>query len=105
MAWQAECWRDVDRMRTQLRADLAEGGDRRLPRIVRIGVWAGLGALASLAGEPVAALPAIVVFEAFLAPRIGTVPPRTIGPLRPWEPPESFEESPEAPAPWVLPER
>jgi hypothetical protein len=70
-----------------------------------VGIWAGLGALASVAGEPVAAVPAIVLFEAFVAPRIGRVPPPTLGPLRTWEPPDSYRESPEAPATWVLRER
>src|SRR5688572_1854059 len=101
MGWQAECWRDMARTRNQLREDLGAVRDRRLPVGLRAAVWAGLGLLAAAAGEPVVAVPAVVLFEAFLAPRLGRSPPPTIGPLRPWHPPESYRESPEAPIPWV----
>jgi hypothetical protein len=73
-----------------------------VPVALRAAVWAGLGALAAATGEAAAAVPAVVLFEAFVAPRLGRPTPPSIGPLRPWKPPDSYRESPEAPAPWVV---
>jgi hypothetical protein len=102
MTWQAECWRDLDRMRAQLREDLGaqRGGSVALP--VRLGTWGGVVLMAAAVGEPLVAVLGVVLFEAFLAPHLRRRPPPTIGPLVPWSPPESYRESPEAPAPWAL---
>jgi hypothetical protein len=102
MCWQAESWRDFDRMRAQLREDLGATRGRRLPLPVRLGAWGAIIGAAAAAGEPPIAVPGVVLFEAFVAPRLGRSPPPTIGPLAPWRPPESYRESPEAPAPWAV---
>lgn len=62
----------------------------------------GLTALATVFGEPLFVLPAIAAFEVLVVPRLARAAPPTIGPLRPWDPPESYRESPEAPARWAL---
>jgi hypothetical protein len=102
MCWQVEAWRDFDRVRAQLRKDLRSTRDRRVRPAVRVGAWAGLAGVATALGEPLLALPAVGLFEAFVVPRLGSKPPPSIGPLRPWHPPDSYRESPEAPAPWTL---
>jgi hypothetical protein len=102
MCWQAESWRDMDRVRAQLREDLGLSRRRRLPATVRVGAWVALVAGSAAMGEPAAAIPAVILFEGFVAPRLGRRPAPTIGPLRTWHPPPSFRESPEAPAPWAL---
>jgi hypothetical protein len=101
MCWQAE-WRDFDRMRAQLREDLGVARRRRLPLPVRVGAWGAIIGAAAAAGEPAVAVPGMILFEAFLAPRLGRRPQPTLGPLVPWKPPESYRDSPEAPAPWAL---
>lgn len=102
MCWQAECWRDLDRMRAQLREDLGAQRGGKIPLPVRLGTWGGVVLGAAAVGEPVVAVLGVVLFEAFLAPHLRRRPPPTIGPLVPWSPPESYRESPEAPAPWAL---
>jgi hypothetical protein len=102
VCWQAEAWRDFNRMRAQLREDLGAHRGGRVALPVRLGTWGGLALAATAAGEPVLGILGVALFEAFLAPRLRRRPPLTIGPLAPWSPPDSFHESPEAPAPWAL---
>jgi hypothetical protein len=102
MCWQVEAWRDLDRVRAQLREDLRTTRERRTPPAVRFGAWAGLTAIATALGEPLLAVPAVALFEGLVVPRVGRKPAPTIGPLRPWQPPDSYTESPEAPAPWAV---
>jgi hypothetical protein len=101
MCWQVEGWRDLDRVRAQLREDLRTTRERRTPPAVRFGGWAGLAGLATALGEPLLAVPAVALFEGLVVPRVGRKPPPTIGPLHTWQPPDSYTESPEAPAPWA----
>jgi hypothetical protein len=73
----------------------------KVPRPLRAGAWAAIVALAILFELPALALPAIVVFEAFGAPRLARRPARELGPLREWRPPEGMD-SPEAlPTSWA----
>jgi hypothetical protein len=102
VCWQAETWRDFDRMRTQLREDFGAVTGRPVRPLVRVAAWAALGAAAVAVGEPLLAVLAIALFEGLVAPRLGRPPTPTLGPLRPWHPPDSYRESPEAPAPWAL---
>jgi hypothetical protein len=60
-----------------------------------------LAGLATALGEPLLAVPAVALFEGLVVPRVGRKLPPKIGPLRPWRPPDSYRESPEAPAPWA----
>ncbi len=100
MTWQVEWFRDLDRVRVQLRQDLAAARFRgRVPWRRRATWWAGILAVGFLAGAPDTAIPGVVVFEMALAPRLGTRPRRPLGPLGPWRAPESWRPSPEAPAP------
>jgi hypothetical protein len=105
MCWQAEAWRDMDRIRSQLREDFQASREGRPPWPVRVAVWGGLVAAGAATDALAAVVPAGLVFEAFVAPRLSPRRPATIGPLRPWNPPESYRESPEAPAPWALDQR
>jgi len=101
MCWQVECWRDFDRVRSQLREDLKGSRDRQVPPAVRGVAWAGLTVVAAAVGEALLAIPAIAAFEVVVVPRLARPAPPSIGPLHPWTPPDSYQESPEAPAPWV----
>jgi hypothetical protein len=101
MCWQVEASRDLDRVRTQLREDLGRTRDRRVRLPIRAGAWAGLAGLATALGEPLLAVPAVALFEGLVVPRVGRKLPPSIGPLRPWQPPDSYTESPEAPALWA----
>jgi hypothetical protein len=92
----------MDRMRAQLREDLGVARSRRLSLPVRVAAWGAILGAAAAVGEPPIAIPALILFEAFVAPRLGRPPLPTLGPLAPWRPPESYRESPEAPAPWAL---
>jgi hypothetical protein len=105
MCWQAECWRDMDRVRAQLREDFQATREGGPSWRVRIAVWGGLFAAGAAADALAASVPAGLLFEAFVAPRLARHPPPKIGPLQPWKPPESYRESPEAPAPWALDRR
>jgi hypothetical protein len=97
------CWQrhDLDYARMKLQEDFKATRERgKVSPRLRVGAWASLGALAILAGYPVLALPAIVLFEAFVAPRLARRPPRELGALRQWNPPEGMD-SPEAlPTSW-----
>jgi hypothetical protein len=101
MCWQAECWRDLDRLRAQMREDFGVTRARRSPTAVRVAVWTGLGAAVAILDAAVLAIPAAVAFEALVVPRLRRPHPEVLGPLRPWRPPESYRESPEAPALWA----
>jgi hypothetical protein len=92
----------MDRVRSQLSEDLGLARRRRLPAPARVGAWAALVAGGAAVGEPALAIPAVILFEGFVAPRLGRRPPPSLGPLRTWHPPPSYRESPEAPAPWAL---
>lgn len=97
MPWQAEWLREPDRDR--LREDYARARRAgRVPARQRLVWWAGVGAAGVLGGAPEAALPALVFFEAVLAPRLARPPRRPMRPLGPWRPPDSWQPSPEAPA-------
>ena len=102
MSWQAECWRDTDRMRAQLREDFQDGRGAGLPWPLRVAVWGGLVAVGATLDALAAVLPSGLLFEAFLGPRLARRGPLEMGPLRPWSPPESYRESPEAPVPWAV---
>jgi hypothetical protein len=95
MPWQAELVREPDRLREDFARARPLG---RVPAGQRAVWWAGVGAAALLGGAPEAALPALVLFEAFLAPRLARPRRRPMRPLAPWRPPESWRPSPEAPA-------
>lgn len=98
------CWelRDLDHLRSKLQEDFQATRERgRVPRPLRAGAWIAITAVSILVDLPVLALPAIVVFEAFLAPRLARRPPRELGPLREWTAPPGME-SPEAlPSSWA----
>jgi hypothetical protein len=98
------CWQrhDLDYARMRLQEDFRATRERgRVPRLLRVGAWAALGAVAILIDLPVLAFPAIVVFEAFAAPRLARPPKRELGQLRAWQPPPGME-SPEAlPTSWA----
>lgn len=99
MTWQLEHLKDLDRVRSQLREDFGLARRRgRVPPAVRIAWWAGMVAAAAALGDPGAAVPAAVVFEGLVAPRLARRARPTIGQLRPWTPPPSWRPSPEAPA-------
>jgi hypothetical protein len=94
------CWQyDFDYVRVKLAEDIRATRKRgTVSARVRMAAWAAIAILLVMAEVPVAALPAIVVFEAFVAPRIARPPARRLGRLIEWRPPESVQESPEAPA-------
>jgi hypothetical protein len=75
MCWQAECWRDLDRLRAQMREDFGVTRARRSPTAVRVAVWTGLGAAVAILDAAVLAIPAAVAFEALVVPRLREAPP------------------------------
>jgi hypothetical protein len=91
------CYRDPDDFRETIRRDLAGARERgKVPLAFRLGAWGAAGAGLWLADVPILALPAILVFEAFLAPRLARRGRPELGTLRRWRPPDSFVESPES---------
>jgi hypothetical protein len=92
------CYRDLEQVSEALRKDLRGLRRRgRLSPLLRLAVWGALLAATWPLGAPWVAPPAILLFEAFLAPRLTRPPPpRELGPLRPWHPPDSFVVSPES---------
>ncbi|MGH2682437.1 MAG: hypothetical protein ACRDIX_04300 [Actinomycetota bacterium] len=98
------CWptHDLDYARMKLQEDFRATRERgKVPRRVRFGAWVSIIALSVLTGVPALALPVIVLFEAFVAPRLARPPSREMGPLREWRPPEGMT-SPEAlPTSWA----
>jgi hypothetical protein len=91
-----EALRDWDR----LRADLASS-PRRPPSLLRLAAWIGFAVGWWIVGLPLAAIPAIVAFEAWVLPGLPAPEPRELGTLKEWEPPDSFVVSPEALPPHV----
>ncbi|HEV8682950.1 MAG TPA: hypothetical protein VGS09_09285 [Actinomycetota bacterium] len=92
------CWerRDLDYVRSKLQEDFTATRERgRVPRPIRFGAWAAIAVLTTLVDLPGLSIPAIVLFEAFVAPRLARRPPRGLGPLREWKPPPGMD-SPEA---------
>jgi hypothetical protein len=89
-----ETLRDWDRLRATLREDLTPKPP--VPRWIRGAAWVGLALGWYLAGLPLVAVPAIVVFEAFVVPGVARPAPRELGPTREWHPPASFVISPES---------
>jgi hypothetical protein len=92
------CWQrhDLDYARMKLQEDFKATRERgRVPRRIRAGAWAAIAAVSILVDLPGLALPAIVLFEAFGAPRLARPPARELGPLREWTPPDGMD-SPEA---------
>lgn len=98
------CWsrHDLDYARMKLQEDFKATRERgKVPRRVRFVAWVSITAMSILADLPALALPAIVLFEAFAAPRLARPPKRTLGPLREWIPPDGMD-SPEAlPTSWA----
>lgn len=97
------CWerKDLDYVRLKLQEDIRATRERgRVPRSVRVGAWGAIALLLMLADLLPLVVPAIVLFEAFLAPRLARPPARELGPLREWMPPEGIE-SPEAQPTWA----
>lgn len=89
------CW-DFDYVRAKLQEDIGATRSRgRVPPVVRVIGWVSLVAGAWLMGYPLLAVPAVVVFEAYVAP-VFARRSREIGPLSQWHPPDSYQESPEA---------
>jgi hypothetical protein len=80
MCWQAECWRDLDRLRAQMREDFGVTRARRSPTAVRVAVWTGLGAAVAILDAAVLAIPAAVAFEALVVPASGRPHPEVLGP-------------------------
>jgi hypothetical protein len=88
------CWerRDLDAVRSKLQEDFRATRERgKFPRLIRMGAWVAIAASSILADLPVLSLPAIVVFEAFVAPRLARRPARKLGPLREWKAPEGLD--------------
>jgi hypothetical protein len=96
------CWqlKDLDYVRAKLQEDFRTTRERgRLSWRVRLAVWGLLVVVSALAGAVGLAVVAIVVFEGLLAPILARPGRREVGPLAVWNPPDSYLESPEAPAP------
>jgi hypothetical protein len=92
-----EALRDWDHLRAKLREDLAPTARRpRPPPGIRAAVWVLLAVGWAATGWPYLAIPAVMVFEAFVVPGLAARPRRSLGPLRRWECPESFVVSPES---------
>ena len=93
---EADALVDWDRLRARLREDLGTSRDRgRLSPWVRFGAWALFATGWSLVGYPLAAVLAVVVFEACVVPGLAE-PPRRMDRTVHWVPPPSFVMSPEA---------
>jgi hypothetical protein len=97
MCWQVH--RDLDGMRAQLRDDIRAAREQgSVPILVRFPTWAAILGAALLLGVPAAAFPGILLFEGLVAPSLAR--PRSsrreLGPLAPWQVPESYRESPES---------
>jgi hypothetical protein len=91
-----EALRDWDHLRATLREDVAPTARRpRPPPAIRATVWLLFVGGWTLAGWPLLAIPAVIVFEAFVSPGLASAE-RRLGSLRAWEPPESFVVSPES---------
>jgi hypothetical protein len=98
------CWerRDLDYVRSKLQEDFRATRERgKVPPLVRMGAWVAIGASSVLADLPVLVLPAIVVFEAFVAPRLARRPARKLGPLREWKAPEGMDSPESLPRSWA----
>jgi hypothetical protein len=98
------CWQrhDLDYARMKLQEDFRATRERgRVPRPIRAGAWAAIAALFILVDLPGLAVPAIVLFEAFLAPRLARKPARELGPLRPWQPPAGMDSPESVPTSWA----
>jgi hypothetical protein len=98
------CWQrhDLDYARMRLQEDFRATRERgRVPRLVRLVSWAAITTLAFLVDLPALAFPAIVVFEAFVAPRLARRPPKELGPLREWQPPPGMESPESLPTSWA----
>jgi hypothetical protein len=96
------CWqlKDLDYVRAKLREDFRATRERgRVSWRTRAAVWAAIGGASALAEVPGLSIVGVVLFEGLLAPFLARPPRREIGPLVEWKPPDSFVESPEAPAP------
>lgn len=98
------CWQrhDLDYARMKLQEDFRATRERgRVPRRVRFLAWAAIIAVAILIDLPALAFPAIVVFEAFVAPRLARPPKRELGPLRQWQPPTGMDSPESVPTSWA----
>jgi hypothetical protein len=99
------CWQrhDLDYVRSKLQEDYRATRERgRVPRRVRALAWAMVAALAILIDLPALAFPGILIFEAFMAPRLARPPrQRELGPLRHWQPPPGMDSPESVPTSWA----
>jgi hypothetical protein len=95
------CWqlKDLDYVRAKLREDFRATKERgRISPRARIAAWGVIAVASTVVGAPALAIPGVVVFEGLVAPLLARPRPKKLGPLVRWSPPESYVESPEAPA-------
>jgi hypothetical protein len=96
------CWqlKDLDYVRSKLREDFRATRERgRISGRTRLTAWGVIVVLSALAGAVGLAVVGIVLFEGLVAPILARPPRPRVGPLVEWQPPDSYMESPEAPAP------